>query len=211
MSSAWEIGRFPSKCGVGYSSGVMLRLLCLFTGAATAIPVVWALGWAVWGAPCQHYRICFASRFADSCCVSGGQFLEAHLRSPSGAHRNSSRLVLLHAGHCGFRFDPGERSGTRPRCPPVDSLNFAARSFSSQRRSLSSRVRGCLRGTFSKLRLQASLASSRFTLRTTVMEAAKKPRHHHHAKARFWWRRSIPGYQVSLPFQGSRRTAAAQV
>ena len=28
----------------------MLRLLYLFTGAATAIPVVWALGWAVWGA-----------------------------------------------------------------------------------------------------------------------------------------------------------------
>ena len=27
----------------------MLRLLYLFTGAATAIPVVWALGWAVWG------------------------------------------------------------------------------------------------------------------------------------------------------------------
>ena len=29
----------------------MLRLLCLFTGAATAIPAVWALGWAIWGAP----------------------------------------------------------------------------------------------------------------------------------------------------------------
>jgi hypothetical protein len=28
----------------------MLRLLYLLTGAATAIPVVWALGWAVWGA-----------------------------------------------------------------------------------------------------------------------------------------------------------------
>jgi hypothetical protein len=28
----------------------MLRLLYLFTGAATAVPVVWALGWAVWGA-----------------------------------------------------------------------------------------------------------------------------------------------------------------
>jgi hypothetical protein len=29
---------------------VRLRLLYLFTGAATAIPVVWALAWAVWGA-----------------------------------------------------------------------------------------------------------------------------------------------------------------
>ena len=28
----------------------MLRLLYLFTGAATAIPVAWAQGWAVWGA-----------------------------------------------------------------------------------------------------------------------------------------------------------------
>jgi hypothetical protein len=28
----------------------MLRLLYLFTGVATAIPAVWALGWAVWGA-----------------------------------------------------------------------------------------------------------------------------------------------------------------
>ena len=35
---------------LGYSSGVMLRLLYLLTGFATAIPVVWALGWAVWGA-----------------------------------------------------------------------------------------------------------------------------------------------------------------
>src|ERR1017187_5210940 len=45
-----RFARFPSKCGLGYSSGVTLRLLYLFTGVATALPVVWALGWAVWGA-----------------------------------------------------------------------------------------------------------------------------------------------------------------
>jgi hypothetical protein len=44
------LGRFSFKYALGYSSGVMLRLLYLFTGAATAIPVLWALGWAAWGA-----------------------------------------------------------------------------------------------------------------------------------------------------------------
>src|SRR5678809_143032 len=40
-----------AKSLVGYYSVVVLLVLYLFTGIATAIPVVWALGWALWGAP----------------------------------------------------------------------------------------------------------------------------------------------------------------
>ena len=127
MSSAWEIGRFPSKCGVGYSSGVMLRLLCLFTGAATAIPVVWALGWAVWGA---------AVSITEYVSLLGSLILVASAAVSSSKRTFAARLALIGTvavwsfympAIVGFASTRRERSGTRPRCPPVDSLNFAAR------------------------------------------------------------------------------------
>jgi hypothetical protein len=66
----------------------MLRLLYLFTGAATAIPVVWALGWAVWGA-----GVSIAEYFS----LLGSLILVASATVSSSKRIFAARLALIGA------------------------------------------------------------------------------------------------------------------
>jgi hypothetical protein len=64
----------------------MPRLLYLLTGIATAIPVVWALGWAVWGAgtsPTEYLSLLGSLVLAASAAI--------------GARRVAARMALVGA------------------------------------------------------------------------------------------------------------------
>jgi hypothetical protein len=67
---------------------VMLRLLYLFTGAATAIPVVWALGWAAWGAGVS---------ITEYVSLLGSMILVASAAVSSSKRTFAARLALIGA------------------------------------------------------------------------------------------------------------------
>lgn len=78
-----------TTCGqarIRVCSNVMPRLLYLLTGIATAIPVVWALGWAVWGAgtsPTEYLSLLGSLVLAASAAI--------------GARRVAARMALVGA------------------------------------------------------------------------------------------------------------------
>ena len=74
--------------GMNYCLVMVWLLLYLLTGIATAIPVVWALGWAVWGAgtsPTEYLSLCGSLVLVLSSLVSLAN------------RRSAARLALLGA------------------------------------------------------------------------------------------------------------------
>jgi hypothetical protein len=67
---------------------VTQRLLYLFTGVATAIPVVWALGWAVWGAGIS---------ITEYVSLLGSLILVAAAAVDGSKGRSAARLALVGA------------------------------------------------------------------------------------------------------------------
>lgn len=79
-------GRETAKRGMDYCLVMVWVLLYLLTGIATAIPVVWALGWAVWGA---------GTRPTEYLSLFGSLILVVSAFISLADRRSAARLALL--------------------------------------------------------------------------------------------------------------------